>query len=93
MLGLYPVAPGDGRYTVGAPRVRGAELRLHPGFYEGGTFTITTEGDPETDRYVASVTLDGAALTQPWITDADITSGAALHVVLSASPGAWGASP
>jgi predicted alpha-1,2-mannosidase len=89
MLGLYPVAPGDGRYTVGAPRVRRAELRLHPGFYEGGTFTITTDGDPETDRFIAAVTLDGAPLTQPWITDADITSGATLHVSLSATPGAW----
>ncbi|MCB9665312.1 MAG: glycoside hydrolase family 92 protein [Alphaproteobacteria bacterium] len=86
LLGLYPLAPGDPTYVVGAPLVRRAELFLHPGFHDGGSFVIEVEGDPATDRHVVGLTLDGEPLAEPWLPHARIVEGGTLVVTLAPDP-------
>jgi predicted alpha-1,2-mannosidase len=90
MLGFYPVTPGDPTYTLSVPLVRRAELRLHPGFTDGGSFVIEVEGDPATQPYVAGVTIDGEPITTPFLTHARIAQGGRMVVTLGSEAGAWG---
>lgn len=89
-LGLYPIAPGEARWTIGAPRVAEATVHLHPGFYEGGTFTVRAVGDPDALTWVQSATWNGAPLDRAWLTHDEIVGGGVLEVVLGAAPSAWG---
>jgi len=89
-LGLYPVAPGAPFYQISTPLVQRATLHLHPAFYEGGSFTIETEGDIS-DVYIQSVTLDGEPLDRPQLSHDEITAGGTLHIVLGPDPSDWGA--
>lgn len=82
LLGLYPVAPGDPTYVLGAPLVRRAELFLHPGFGDGGSFVIEVAGDPATQRHVVSYVLDGEPLATPWLTHERLVQGGTLVVTL-----------
>ncbi|MFN7142328.1 MAG: glycoside hydrolase domain-containing protein, partial [Myxococcota bacterium] len=90
-LGLYQVDPSEPTWTIATPRVRRAELRLHPGYYDGGTFVIETDGDPAAEPYIASATLDGEPLDRAWLTHAEIAGGGTLRLTLSDAPTAWGA--
>ncbi|GDX83529.1 hypothetical protein LBMAG42_53400 [Deltaproteobacteria bacterium] len=91
-LGLYQVDPSEPVWTITTPTVSHAELRLHPGYYDGGTFVIETVGDPATLPYIASATLNGEALERAWITHEEIAHGGTLSLTLSAEPTAWGES-
>ncbi|MDP2313686.1 MAG: GH92 family glycosyl hydrolase [Pseudomonadota bacterium] len=91
-LGLYQIDPSEPVWTITTPAVSRAELRLHPGYYAGGTFVIETVGDPATQPYIASATLDGAALDRAWITHEEITRGGTLSLTLSDAPTDWGVS-
>lgn len=91
ILGLYPIAPGGDRWTLSAPLVPEATLHLHPGFYEGGAFTVRAVGDLATERYVQSATWRGEPLERAWLTHEEIVGGGVLEVVLGAAPSAWGA--
>jgi predicted alpha-1,2-mannosidase len=90
MLGLYPVSPGDPVYTLSSPLVREAVVHLHPGHYDGGALTVRTVGDPLTEPYLASVTLNGEALVEPFVTHAQLVGGGELVFTLSATPTSWG---
>ena len=91
MMGLYQVDPSDPVWTISTPSVPRAELRLHPGYYSGGTFVVDTVGDPVTEPYIASATLDGEPLERAWLTHDEITAGGTLELTLSAEPTEWGA--
>lgn len=91
-LGLYQIDPSDPVWTITTPAVQRAEIRLHPGYYVGGTFVIETVGDPATQPYIASATLDGAALDRAWVTHEEITQGGTLSLTLSDEPTDWGVS-
>jgi predicted alpha-1,2-mannosidase len=92
-LGLYQVDPSSPVWTISTPSVSRAELRLHPGYYDGGTFVIETVGDPATEPYIASATFDGAPLDHAWLTHDQITGGGTLTLTLSAEPTTWGEAP
>ncbi|MFM2160883.1 MAG: hypothetical protein RLZZ383_395 [Pseudomonadota bacterium] len=90
MLGLYPLDPSDGVWTLASPRLSRATLYLHPEFYEGERVVIETEGDPATQPYVASVTWNDTPLDAPVLAAADLARGGTLRFVLSDTPTAWG---
>lgn len=89
MLGLYPLSPGDGVYTLTAPRLE-ATVHLHPGAYDGGAFEVRVIGDPETQRYVAGVSWNGTSLTRARIEHAALASGGVLVFTLADEPTTWG---
>ncbi len=89
-LGLYQIDASNAVWTLSTPAVQRAEIRLHPGYYPGGSFVIETDGDPQLLPYIASATLNGAPLEHAWISQDQITAGGTLHYSLSATPTAWG---
>jgi len=90
-LGLYPVAPGDGRYDVTSPLFPRVTLRLNPAFHKGKTFVIEAPRAGAKDVYIQSATLNGAALSRPMITHQAITAGGKLVLKLGPAASSWGA--
>ena len=92
-LGLYQIDPSSPVWTITTPAVARSELRLHPGYYDGGTFVIEAVGDLATQPYIASATLNGEPLDHAWITQEQITAGGTLSLTLSDTPTTWGETP
>jgi predicted alpha-1,2-mannosidase len=82
MLGLYPIAPGDGVWTLSAPRLPAATLHLHPAHYTGGSVRIETVGDPDTQRFVESITWNGELLDAAVIEHSTLVEGGVLEFTL-----------
>ena len=91
-IGLYPLAPGDGRYQLTSPLFDRVVLHLHPGFYSGGTFVIEVEGQGPDNPYIQSAQLNDHALERSWISHEEIVAGGSLRLVLGPEPSAWPAS-
>jgi len=83
-LGFYEVEPASGRYWFGSPLFDKAEIAV-----EGGTFTITTEGNSDANRYIQSITLNGKAYTKGYLEHKDITAGGELVIRMGAEPKVW----
>jgi predicted alpha-1,2-mannosidase len=73
-LGLYQMAPGDGRFTLGSPLVIRAVIQLE----NGRTFTIRTEGDVATRHRVRRVRLNNREVIGLSIGYSDIMAGGEL---------------
>ncbi len=73
-LGIYQVAPGDTRFSIGVPLFPKARIPLKG----GKAFVVKTKDGGKENPYVQRVTLNGKALTTPFIDYADIMSGAEL---------------
>jgi predicted alpha-1,2-mannosidase len=88
-LGIYPDAPGTGRFLLHAPRFPRTTIHL-----EGGTdLVITAPGaDPQSLHYVRALTVAGETHDQPWIDQARLSAGTTLAFDLTADPAeaTWG---
>lgn len=73
-MGLYQVAPGDPRFSLGAPLFTEARIPLK----SGKTFVVKRKNEAKHHPYVQRVTLNGKPLTVPFIDYAEIMSGAEL---------------
>ena len=73
-MGFYPVDPVSGNYIFGAPQMPKIVLNLT----NGKTFTVIAEGISEENKYVESITLNGAPYTKNYITHEDIVNGGTL---------------
>lgn len=81
-LGLYPVAPGSGIYSVGAPLVVSADMKME----NGNTISIRTKGQKEKNCYVKAVYWNGNRLKSPEIALEQLLEGGELLFEMSASP-------
>lgn len=73
-MGFYPVNPCGGEYIIGAPQIERISLAL-PG---DKTFTVVAENLSETNKYVASVSLNNKPVTDFRIHHTDIMNGGEL---------------
>jgi putative alpha-1,2-mannosidase len=73
-MGIYQVAPGDTRFSIGRPLFPEARIPLK----DGKAFVVKMENAAKENPYVQRVTLNGKPLTTPFIDYADIMSGAEL---------------
>lgn len=87
-MGLYPLAPGDGRYELTTPRFSRVTLQQSPQL-GGQPFVIDAPRDSADHVYIQSVSLNGAPLERSWITHDEIRAGGSLAFVLGPEPGAW----
>jgi predicted alpha-1,2-mannosidase len=86
-LGLYPVAPGDPTYSIGAPLFPVATLHLE----NGNTFVIEANGVDDENKYVRSVELNGERLAAPRLPHAAIVGGGRLVFEMGPKPNLeWG---
>lgn len=86
-LGLYPLCPGV--YLIGSPLFERAELGLE----DGSKLIIEAENVSSQNIYIQSAFLNGAPLTRPWLSHAEIARGALIHFVMGPAPNPqWGSS-
>ncbi|MBR2732346.1 MAG: GH92 family glycosyl hydrolase [Clostridia bacterium] len=81
-LGFYPIA-GTDRYWIGSPCVNSARVTLP----NGGTLRIEAENQSDKNVYVSAVTLNGTALTAPFLTHAQLLEGGTLTFTMAETPG------
>jgi predicted alpha-1,2-mannosidase len=86
-LGLFPVAPADGRYLLSTPQFEKAWIRLDPAVNHGTTFLIECKNHTPDNIYIQSATLNGNPLDRPWITWDELTRGGTLSLTLGPEPG------
>ena len=76
-LGFYQVEPAVPRFWFGAPVFEKAVVKV-----AGGTFTITTQGLSEENRYIRSVKLNGKPYDLPYLEYKDIVNGGTLEFTM-----------
>ncbi len=81
-MGFYPVNPSGGIYELGAPLFPLLKLNLD----NGKVFTIKAENLTKENIYVESVTLDGKAYEESFITHEQILGGATLVFNMTNNP-------
>ncbi len=87
-LGLYPLAPGSGEYTLGSPLFDRAVLRP---LGTNNKLTITSNNNSFDNVYVQSVNLNGAAHNNVTVTTDDLTGAdKTLTFNMGATPSTWG---
>ena len=79
-MGFYPIA-GTDRYWIGSPNISGGTLRLP----NGNTLRINVINQGPKNVCVDSVTLNGAPLTEPFLTHAQLTAGGELTFTMRAA--------
>jgi predicted alpha-1,2-mannosidase len=84
-MGFFPSA-GQDLYLISSPLFSRVTLDLG----DGKTFEIVAEGVSDTNRYVASATLNGKPLDRAWFTHSEIRDGARLVLFMADQPTAWG---
>ena len=70
-MGIYQVAPGDPRFSLGRPLFEAARIPLK----DGKAFVVRMKNGGREHPYVQRVLLDGKKITTPFITYADIMAG------------------
>ena len=76
-FGFYQVEPANPRFWFGAPNLEKAVLKV-----AGGTFTITTKGLSDENRYIRGVKLNGKSYDRPYIEYKDIVKGGTLEFTM-----------
>ena len=81
-IGFYPVTPGSLDYAIGSPVFEKAVMKLS----NGKCFTVLAPGTSPENKYIKSATLNGVALTRPFISHADIMAGGTLRLEMTDKP-------
>ena len=79
-IGMYPMIPGIGGFTINTPIF--AEIVLH---LTGGDVVIT--GGSEQNIYTKSIKINGEPHDQAWVDWKDLENGAKIEFKTSSRPG------
>lgn len=86
-MGFYQVCPGTPEYVIGTPIFDQVTINLE----NGKKFTVRANNVSSENKYIQSVTLDGAPYTKSWFTHQDILNGTELIIEMGAHPNKnWG---
>jgi putative alpha-1,2-mannosidase len=89
-MGIYPVTPGETIYIIGSPLFGKATIDCG----KGKTFTIETQNNSSTNKYIQSATLNGKPISRTWISQKEITDGGTLVFKMGPEPNKkWGSKP
>lgn len=87
-LGMFPETPGTATLTLASPLFPGITI-TRPG---GQVITITAPNASASTFYVQSLTVNGSASNNPWLSASFVSSGGTLAYTLGATANtAWGA--
>ena len=81
-IGLYPVNPASGIYSITSPLLEEATINLE----NGQKFIISTENQSEQNKYIQAISLNGKTYNKLTITHQQIMDGGELHFVLGSKP-------
>ncbi len=88
-MGFYQVCPGTPEYTFGTPIFDQVTINLE----NGKKFTVIAKNTSSENKYIQSVTLNGAPYSKSWFTHKDILDGAKLVFEMGPAPNkSWGSS-
>jgi predicted alpha-1,2-mannosidase len=85
-LGFYSVTPGSNQYIIGTPLFPKATINLE----SGKSFTVIAENISDTNKYIASASLNGMDLNRSYLNHTDIVNGGNLVFKMTNSPSNWG---
>ena len=86
-MGFYQVCPGTPDYAIGTPIFDKVTINLE----NGKKFTVKAINPSSENKYIQSVTLNGAPYSKSYFTHQDILDGAELVFTMGASPNkGWG---
>ena len=77
-VGIYPICPGDARYSIGRPSFDKVEIDVA----NGEVFTVIAENRSEANPYVQEVRLNGVKLKEPFISHSGIEAGSTLTFIM-----------
>ncbi len=87
MMGLYPVNPASGQYTITSPIVESAQIQVG----KGKIFAISAKGVSEKKKYIAAARLNGKPLLKPFVSHSEMMRGGKLELTMSEERGGlWG---
>ncbi len=81
-LGFYPVTPATDQYVLGAPLFRKITLKLE----NGKSVVISAPSNSDSNRYVKTLTFNGAAYSRNWISHSELMKGAQINATMQATP-------
>ena len=88
-LGLYPLYPGRAELVLGSPLFENAVVTR-----PGGSLSIHAAGAAMDAPYIASLSVNGVPVTQPWLPASIALKGGTLDYTMSKTPSkSWGAAP
>ena len=61
-------------------------LKLDSKFAKGREFTVVAKNNSAQNPYIQSATLNGQAITRSWISNAEITAGGKLVLMMGPTP-------
>lgn len=88
-MGLFDVKGFAGQnpdMAVGSPKFDKITLRLSPRYHKGKEFVITTEGNSDSNIYVAEASFNGKKMKTLRLPLEKITDGGHLHLKMSSTP-------
>ncbi len=85
-LGFYPVTPGSNQYIIGTPLFPKATIHLE----NGKQFTVIANTVSESNKYIASATLNGKSLDRTYLYHEEIINGGTLVFEMTNIPSSWG---
>ncbi|MDR1022577.1 MAG: GH92 family glycosyl hydrolase [Prevotellaceae bacterium] len=77
-IGFYQVEPAGGKYVLGSPTVDKAVIKVK----DGNTFTVIAVNNSPKNKYIQSVSLNGAPYDKYYIDFKDIEQGGVLEIVM-----------
>ena len=81
-MGFYPVCPGSGQYVIGAPYVPYLKIRMG----NGNILEIKAPKVSDKNRYIQSVTWNGATWEKAYLTHRQLAGGGTLEFVMGPKP-------
>jgi predicted alpha-1,2-mannosidase len=80
-IGFYQVEPAGGKYIFGSPIVDKAVITVK----NGKTFTVTAANNSPKNKYIQSISLNGAPYDKYYISFEDIAQGGTLELLMGES--------
>ncbi|MCB0464098.1 MAG: GH92 family glycosyl hydrolase [Aequorivita sp.] len=84
-MGFYPVTPTSNQYIIGTPLFEKATINLE----DGKKFKIEAENLSDTNKYIASVKLNGKNLNRSFLNHSEIMDGGKLVFKMTDKPSTW----
>ncbi len=93
-IGLFQMTGGceeDSYYEIGSPLFDRIVISLHPSYYPGKTFVVTTKNNSASNRYILSAQLNGSPQKSFRLRHSQIVKGSILELEMADVPNKqWG---
>lgn len=82
MMGLYPVSPASGNYTITTPSFPYISITLNPKYYKGKSFSIKKSSSSKNGIFIKQALLNHKLTDTHFISHKTITKGGSINYIL-----------